>query len=627
MPRSRLALALVCLVSPALSNAAAPPPTKEANATECKLPEKRIVMKADAKSREAAHKGFTYLAKSSIQWTRQHNCFGCHVQAVTMEALTAARHYQYDVNPKDLEAMMAALKMGVTAGGRTTGVAFEGAAWARYDKFIDGRQTDELLKYAAELVKLQAANGSIPDDDARLPITGGTMQTTFQAAQTWRQAHARTADDKWLTPLRRAERFLTATADKWKSADGVYLQDIDFALLGLASAGVTRAEPASERLQKLLLSRQNEDGGWGLDPKKSDAFATGQALYTLRMAGYSDADPVIGRGIAYLLTKQSEDGAWRTAKSGQNGSEKGETMWAVLGLVTVDVASVAVKGLIDGQHVQDTMTIDAEATDNQSGGIAELAFFVDDVRIKTECGPKLSVSWNTTKLTEGKHVVDVVATTAQGKQSRRRLDVYAGNIFMTSVGAVFDERAQQTHISLRSIADAKAGGAIDLEIWSLTEKDEKPKDKVFTSTTKPEPGAMQLSWNGKGADGKALPRGRYVAKVVFKDAKGEAKQSESTVFLHDSDDVARNQFGEVEGSLGLAKLGISSANTLVELVDDSGNVVQQVRSTEQGNYRFKNVKPGSYKVRAQKEGYRQLESPVEAAPSAAKPAAKADFSW
>src|SRR5262245_55372930 len=91
----------------------------------------------DRAARHAAQRGLGYLAKASNQWTQEHNCFGCHVQAVTLEALTVGKHHQYDVTPKDLAAMVKALEMGVTAGGHTTGVAFEGQAWARYDEWID----------------------------------------------------------------------------------------------------------------------------------------------------------------------------------------------------------------------------------------------------------------------------------------------------------------------------------------------------------------------------------------------------------------------------------------------------------------------------------------------------------
>lgn len=601
-------------------------PSESARLQVCKRPEvPQGPTRPDAKARESAHKAFTHLAASSIAWTKNHQCFGCHVQAVTMEALTAAQHHQYDVNPKDIQSMADALAKGVTAGGRATGVAFEGAAWAGYDKYVDEKQTQQLIRYADELMQIQANDGAIIDDDRRLPITGGTMQTTYQAAQTWRQAYARTANDRYLAPMRKAERFLTAKSESWKSAQDVYLQDLSFALLGLASAGVTQSEPASRRLQEMILSRRHQDGGWGLEGNTSDAFATGQAIYALKLAGLSDTHPAIASGITYLLGTQSPDGAWRTAKSGQHGSEKGETMWAVLALVTVDVASIAITGLTDGQHVSDVVALDVAALDNQSEGIVELALLVDDIKVAVECGPKLRFGWDTTKLSTGKHVLDVIAVNGKGKQSRRRLEVFAGDVFLTDVGAVFDEGSQQTRVSLRNIADPKHAGQIEVEFWSLDGKSDAPKAKVFVTNVKATPGAAQINWDGLDAKKQALPRGRYLAKVSFKDAKGETRQTESALFLHDSDRIQKEKYGEIEGKLKLNALGIGSSNTFVDLVDKDGKVVQTTRSTEQGNYRFKTVTPGAYKVRARKGGFAAQESPVTAEPNA--PAAKADLAW
>ena len=221
--------------------------------------------KGDPETRRAAQRGLAYLARASAAWTQQHQCFGCHVQAVTVEAFAVGKHHRYDVQARDVDGMVKALLLGVTAGGATTGAAFEGQAWARYDQWIDGQRTGELLKYAAQLVTLQQQDGSIPDDDARLPVTGGAMHTTYQAMQTWRQAYARTADDKWLAPIRRAERYLAAQSAQWNGKSDVYIQNINFALLGLVAAGVGPAEQSSLRLQRMLLARQNQDGGWALD--------------------------------------------------------------------------------------------------------------------------------------------------------------------------------------------------------------------------------------------------------------------------------------------------------------------------------------------------------------------------
>jgi squalene-hopene/tetraprenyl-beta-curcumene cyclase len=627
MARSALAALCLALSIPAFAqqpNAPVPP----APPVKCEVqPQQGASSRGDPKVREAAHKGLGYLSRSSAEWTAQHRCFGCHVQAVTLEALTAGRNHQYDVAPKDIDAMVKALKLGVTAGGRVTGAAFEGSALARYDRWVDSKLTDDLLRYAKELVSLQAKNGSIPDDDARRPVTGGTMQTTFQAAQTWRQAHARTADAKWLAPLGKAESFLTATSAQWqRSGAAVYLQDINFALLGLNAAGVGRAEPGSLRLQRMLLERQNQDGGWGLVKGRSDAFATGQTVYALKLAGYSDSDAPISRAMRYLVQRQDKTGAWTTYKSDQGGAEKAETMWAVLGLVTVDVASIAVSGLVDGQHVTDSMNIQVEATDNQAGGIARLELLVDDLPVHTACGGKLTYAWRTAGLKDGKHALDVVATNAKGKTTRRRFEVFAGNVFMTQVGANFDEASQRTLVTFRNIADPAAGGSIELEVWEVGEGSEaKPKSQVFSLSKKGEIGAVELAWDGKGNDGKVKPRGRYQARLAYRDAGGKVLQTESVLFFHDSEAKQRQRYGEIEGQLSLKAGQGQSANTRMELVDDQGRVVQTTVTTEQGNYRFKNVDKGNYRVRAKKEGFRDLEQPVAAEPAAAP--SKAVMTW
>jgi len=83
-----------------------------------------------------------------------------------------------------------------------------------------------------------------------------------------------------------------------------------FQILGLAWA----AEPA-QRLQplaKALLAEQRSDGGWSqLSTLKSDAYATGEAVYALRIgAGIAGSHPALERARRYLLENQFDDGTW-----------------------------------------------------------------------------------------------------------------------------------------------------------------------------------------------------------------------------------------------------------------------------------------------------------------------------
>jgi len=574
-------------------------------------------------ARKAAQRGLGYLTQASTAWTAQHNCFGCHVQAVTMEALTVGMHHQYDVGMKDVDEMARALMMGVTAGGHTTGIAFQGQAWSRYDMWINPGHKGELLSYAEQLIAVQQPDGSIPDDDARLPITGGTMQTTYQAMQTWRQAFARTADDKWLAPMRKAEQFLAKQSSDWTATTDVYLQNVNFAVLGLVAAGVGNGEASSQRLQKVLLARQNQDGGWGLDAGKSDALATGQTLYALRLAGHGDGEGAVDRGTKWLVAHQAQDGAWRTYKSNQGGAEKGEGMWAVLGLVSMDVTSVAVNGIVDGQHVAPKMAIAIEARDNQAGGVKQVELFLDDQPLSGACASTLKYEWATLGLAEGKHIVDVVATNSQNQTSRRRYEVYAGNVYLTELGTRFDDRTQLTEIAVRNIA-LEPTGKVELAIYESSDKTQRGK-QVFTTSQTGNLGALTFGWNGADDKGAVQPRGKYLAELTYRDANGKALHKSETYFVHDSEAMQRRNFAEIEGNLSqqAASGAPVSANTTVELVDGNGNVVQRAMSTAQGNYRFKAVPKGSYKIRTSKAGFKSEEATIEAKPDA--PAAKADL--
>jgi hypothetical protein len=87
-----------------------------------------------------------------------------------------------------------------------------------------------------------------------------------------------------------------------------------FQLLGLHWAG----EPAGKLadLAQALRQRQRTDGGWAQLPMlDSDAYATGEVLYTL-VQTVKDAvtDPAWQRGLRFLLERQEDDGTWHVAR-------------------------------------------------------------------------------------------------------------------------------------------------------------------------------------------------------------------------------------------------------------------------------------------------------------------------
>ena len=602
----------------------------------------------DPKIRAAAQRAVRFLAQTAVAWQADHGgCYGCHVQAVTIEGLSVARHHQYDIPGPELVSLIENLTVGKTgirsAGGLSpstfpkTSRTFAGAGLGRYDKYVDGNLRDDLLKICRELLPIQRTDGAVVGDHPVMgPVASGTMQTTYQSMLAWRQCYARTADDAWRAPLRNAEAFVAKTLKSWHTQEKtkrVALQDLNHALMALAAAGAGGNETATAALVKELLARQGKDGGWAFgaterpmtdnflstpddDKNTANPLATGQTVYALRQMGMTDAHPAVARAIRWLISHQHRNGGW-----GSTGAAKAEAMWAVLGLVSVDVLTVSIRGITDGERTEKGARVIVEVKDNAGGEVKEVALYVDDQLAAKVSGPELSHPLP--ELSAGKHLIDAVATNAKGQVSRRRVEVFAGDVFLTQLGARFDEAKQQTEVTLRNIAPAEAKGTVELEVFQLGEKDSeaKPGERVHTGKAPSAPGPVSLGFSGEN--------GRYLARVTYKDAAGKALQTESQVFFHASEQVQRERTSEIEGQLGLGKSGSGSglaSNSVVELVDEDGRVVQSTRSNEQGTYRFKAVPKGTYKVRAKKEGFRDLESAPVAAEPAQAPAA-ASMSW
>lgn len=573
--------------------------------------------------RLSAQKALDFLGQDTARWQKTNNCYGCHVQAVSLEGLSVGLHNQYRVPAPILDEVLRGI-MHTPGGSRTPGglthdgyprtaKTFGASAFARYDALVNGKLTDDLLKLAKELLSFQAPTGQVTGDHQSYPVTTGPMQATYQAAQTWRQAYARTADDMWLAPLRQAEKFMNAQARAFsEKPEGVYLQDLNYVAMGLLAAGASPSEPHLARLLKHLESRQHQDGGWGLSSNVSDAFATGQTITALKLAGRTEADASVRRGLGWLVEHQTREGGW-----GSGGSGRAEAMWGVMGLVSVDVVSIAVKGVADGEHVTPMMELAVKATDNSGAEVKSLEVLVDDVSTKKSTGGELGFTWATKDLKTGKHTLDVVATNAKGQQSRRRFEVYAGDLYLLELGARFTTEGSQ--LALRNIAPEGTKGQVRLEVRSA-ETGAKP-DLVYSSTQTSTHGAMAFVFGGKGKDGKPFATGRYEAKVSFLGEDGQAKQTETLVFVHDTPEAQRARYAEVEGKLDLSRDGSGAANAQVDLVDDQGRVVQSVKSNAAGQYRFKGLDSGKYKVRVQKEGFKAEEAAVDAKAGAAPAAA------
>src|SRR5262245_36519394 len=172
------------------------------------------------------------------------------------------------------------------------------------EKVEPNAETDAAVSY---LAAMQGRDGNWNNPLPRPPIQTGDISATALAVH---------ALQKYPLPCRKGEfakRVDRARAWLWKQQPSATDEQI-FQLLGLAWAG----EPPQKlaKLKDKLRSQQRADGGWGqLASLPSDAYATGQALFSLHAAGGVPAsDATYQRGLQFLIETQLEDGTWRVRR-------------------------------------------------------------------------------------------------------------------------------------------------------------------------------------------------------------------------------------------------------------------------------------------------------------------------
>jgi hypothetical protein len=193
------------------------------------------------------------------------------------------------------------------------------------------------------LVTIQASDGRWFNNVPRPPIASGDVSATALAIQALKHYGWPGRKEEFAAGVERGRRWL------WK-VKAETNEEAVFQLLGLHWVG----EPAEKlaELARSLRQRQRKDGGWAQLPMlDSDAYATGEVLYTLaQTVKVPVTDPAWQRGLRFLLARQEDDGTWHVARRTfpfQPTMESGfphhrdswlsaaATSWAVLALTQV----------------------------------------------------------------------------------------------------------------------------------------------------------------------------------------------------------------------------------------------------------------------------------------------------
>jgi squalene-hopene/tetraprenyl-beta-curcumene cyclase len=299
----------------------------------------------NASADAALDRGVGFLARDAMKWKAEHKCVSCHHAALVVWAMESAREQGRPVE----EPVLAELTKWLTESGdgRTSVPRPEGRPNAFNSKalyFALGLAAvpnpDETIQSGMEKMITtvrsdQAQDGSwVAWPETRPPMFGPSDDTVTAMGTLAVMFAAENGDETARANVEKGLNWLSETPTD-EDPQSVAMRVVVFRRAGR----LKEIDP----LLDLIRSRQNEDGGWSqATGMKSDAWATGQALYALSRAGVSADDPTVSRGRKFLASTQREDGSWEMAsrpmKPGGTGAGNlmpivgAGTAWAVIGL-------------------------------------------------------------------------------------------------------------------------------------------------------------------------------------------------------------------------------------------------------------------------------------------------------
>jgi ankyrin repeat protein len=259
-------------------------------------------------TREAVDRSIPLLRGASARMMTAGGCVACHAQPVAVMAaeLASTRGWGIEQDAADASLISASLSaasqilMQAREGGGVPDTHLYNAMAMATQHAAPSFATDALVRY---LSAKQRPEGNWHGIGAtRAPMQDGDFSRTamsIRALSVYGTPALKTQNSErieraaaWLgkqTPLSTEDRVMQLLGLKWANAN--------------SKLGDTRTRE--------LAALQRADGGWSQTPfLASDAYATGQVLFTLRELGAAASDPALQRGAAFLLRTQREDGSW-----------------------------------------------------------------------------------------------------------------------------------------------------------------------------------------------------------------------------------------------------------------------------------------------------------------------------
>lgn len=257
--------------------------------------------------REAVERSLPLLRAASARVMTDGGCVACHAQPLTGIAGEYATRRGWRAQPgaTDVSQVVSAMAGGVRgflqareSGGLPDTQEYNGLMAAALK--IPPNVSTEALVYYLSAKQRQAGNWH--GLGTRAPIQDGDISRTAMAIRILSVYGAPARKTDLEARIGRAAAWLAAQAP-------LSTEERAMQLLGLSWAGTN--QPLRDIRLRELSGLQRRDGGWAQTPNlASDAYATGQVLFTLRELGLPAANDTIRRGVAFLLATQAKDGSW-----------------------------------------------------------------------------------------------------------------------------------------------------------------------------------------------------------------------------------------------------------------------------------------------------------------------------
>lgn len=287
----------------------------------------------------AVEKALPYLESEGTWWIEKKKCVSCHHTSFFVWAKDLALSAGYDVDPATLkeqrEWMIASFLNPVepnpevkesveTTDEINADRNMEGVAqflFSPSSQFATTEEKDALLK---SITSNQQPNGDWKPG-GQLPRQQRPKHETQWTSNQWAQLATKGTPHEPSKP---------ATISK----DGSPAKTTEWYALRLI-------ENPTEKSTELLLTRQQEDGGWAwIDGDSSGPIATGMALLALHRSGtgkrHSEA---VKKAKSFLVSTQLETGEWKTISTKDRSestsvSDFWGTTWALIGLLETNAS-------------------------------------------------------------------------------------------------------------------------------------------------------------------------------------------------------------------------------------------------------------------------------------------------